>query len=67
MVQLFYTTYISVDFAHHEIFCARFGKGGIKQCKESENLDKSVKSLCCLLITFADSLNPDQAQQKGRS
>ena len=30
MVQLFYTTYISVDLAHHEIFCAKVGQGGIK-------------------------------------
>ena len=29
MVKLFYTTYISVDLAHHEIFCAKFGKGGM--------------------------------------
>ena len=32
MVLLFYTTYISVDLAHHEIFCAnvgvKVGKGG---------------------------------------
>ena len=26
---LFYITYISVDLAHHEIFCAKVGKGGI--------------------------------------
>ena len=26
----FYTTYISIDFAHHEIFHAKVGKGGIK-------------------------------------
>ena len=25
----FYTTYISVDLAHHEIFRAKGGKGGI--------------------------------------
>ena len=31
MVYLFYTTYISVDLAHHEIFHAKVGKGGIKQ------------------------------------
>ena len=31
MVLLFYTTYISVDFAHHEIFRAEVGKGGIKK------------------------------------
>ena len=31
MVLLFYTTYISVDLAHHEIFRAKFDKGGIKQ------------------------------------
>ena len=29
MVILFYTTIISVDNAHHEIFHAKFGKGGI--------------------------------------
>ena len=29
MVSLFYTTYISVDLAHHEIFRAKVGKGGI--------------------------------------
>ena len=29
MVYLFYTTYISVDLANHEIFCAKVGKGGI--------------------------------------
>ena len=30
MVSLFYATYISVDLAHHEIFRAKVGKGGIK-------------------------------------
>ena len=30
MVKLFYTTYISVDLAHHEIYRAKGGKGGIK-------------------------------------
>ena len=30
MVFLFYTTYISVDLAHHEMFHAKVGKGGIK-------------------------------------
>ena len=29
MVQLFHTTYISVDLAHHEILRAKVGKGGI--------------------------------------
>ena len=29
MVYLFYTTIISVDLAHHEIFHAKVGKGGI--------------------------------------
>ena len=29
MVKLFYTTYISVDLAHHEIFHSKVGKGGI--------------------------------------
>ena len=30
MVKLFYTTYISVDLAHHKIFRVKVGKGGIK-------------------------------------
>ena len=29
MVLLVYTNYISVDLAHHEIFCAKIGNGGI--------------------------------------
>ena len=29
MVLLFYTTYISVDLAHHEIFRSKVGKGVI--------------------------------------
>ena len=29
MVELFYTTYISVDLAHQVIFHAKVGKGGI--------------------------------------
>ena len=29
MVELFHTTYISVDLAHHEIFHAKVGKGCI--------------------------------------
>ena len=28
MVELVYTTYISVDFAHHEIFRAKVGTSG---------------------------------------
>ena len=30
MVLLFYTTYISVDLSHHEIFHAKVDKGGFK-------------------------------------
>ena len=29
MVLLFHTTFISVDLAHHELFRAKVGKGGI--------------------------------------
>ena len=29
MIKLLYTTYISVDLAHHEIFRTKVGKGGI--------------------------------------
>ena len=30
MVYLFYATFTSVDLAHHEVFVANVGKGGIK-------------------------------------
>ena len=30
MLLLIYTTYISVDLMHHEIFCAKVGKSDIK-------------------------------------
>ena len=29
MVELFYTSYISVDLAHHNVFRAKVGKGDI--------------------------------------
>ena len=29
IVYLFYAAYISIDIAHHEIFLAKVGKGGI--------------------------------------
>ena len=41
MVQLFYTTYISVDLAHHNIFGVKVGKGGIKYC----SMRRSVKTI----------------------
>ena len=31
MVLIFYTSYTSVDLAHHEVFRAKVGKGGIIQ------------------------------------
>ena len=37
MVLLFYTTYISVDLAHHEIFHAKVGKGGIITVESNVN------------------------------
>ena len=42
MVKLFYTTYNSVDLAHHEIYRAKGGKGGINSA-DAENA-----SLCGL-------------------
>ena len=55
-VLLFYTTYISVDLAHHEVFHSKVGKGGIRKvifglsvrlrpwfvCASSEGSDESV-------------------------
>ena len=38
MVKLFYATFISVDLAHHEIFRAKVGKGGIKYVQLSQDM-----------------------------
>ena len=40
MILLIYSIYISVDLAHHELFCAKVVKGGIKlqmQCLSFRN------------------------------
>ena len=50
MVQLFYTIYISEGIAYHELFSAKFGKGGIKMFNQfklnrishSYQLDQSI-------------------------
>ena len=44
MVELFYTTYISVDLAHQVIFHAKVGKGGIK-------MTKPIFTVCILNFT----------------
>ena len=33
----FYTTYISVDIAHHDVFHAKVGKGGISEINVCSN------------------------------
>ena len=38
MVYLFNATYISIDNAHHDIFRAKVGKGGIKLPASLETL-----------------------------
>ena len=43
----FYTTYISVDLVHHEIFCAKVGKDGI-------NYMLSLNLICKLHFLFDD-------------
>ena len=59
MVLLVYTTYISVDLAHHEIFCAKVGKGGINSSINGNRMVKfkeikmiirigSYSNCCCL-------------------
>ena len=58
MVLLFYTTYISVELAHHNIFRAKVGKGGINHSlaiklpseNEAENI---IYCQCCLMLCFA--------------
>ena len=50
MVKLFYTTYISVDLAHHEIFRAKVGKGGIniRNALNSSHISLQVQACCKL-------------------
>ena len=44
MVYLFYTTYISVGLAQHEIYRAKVGKGGINiDMAESKSLNSKAK------------------------
>ena len=45
MVLLFYTTYISVDLAHHELFCAKVGKGDILIMMSCFSLDLTEQSV----------------------
>ena len=44
MVQLFYTTYISVDFAHHEILHDKVGIGGMLDTEEQNWPKQSLNS-----------------------
>ena len=54
MVLIFYATYISVDLAHHEIFRAKVGKGGIKRQSYAKNVVFPAKDErnVCFLINF---------------
>ena len=38
MVELYYTTYISVDLAHHDSFRAKGHKGGINHVQQRFNI-----------------------------
>ena len=52
MVLLFYATYISVDRAHHAIFRAKVGKGGINVSSKvpGESSAQTRLSLHCSLM-----------------
>ena len=60
MVLLFYTTYISVDLAHHEIFCAKVGKGGIMSLNCFEMLTSWFQKIFCSF--FRDSMAANHQQ-----
>ena len=54
---LFYTTYISVDLAHHEIFRAKVGKGGINliiKSKYSSAIQKLKDCSPILIFLYLD-------------
>ena len=54
MVYLFYTTYISVDLAHHEVFRAIVGNGGLEIASEP-SIRVCVCVCVCVLATYAIS------------
>ena len=51
MVQLSYTTYISVDLAYHEVFRAKFGKGGINV--HVQNFERTPPDVWWINVTCA--------------
>ena len=52
MVELFYTTYISVDLAHQVIFHAKVGKGDIKLCLNFNSMYIYFNENCVLVTYF---------------
>ena len=65
MVQLFYTTYTNIDLAHHTIFRAKIGKGGINVDIQLTILTKCVQYLirdgtsilfCYILSLYANRI-----------
>ena len=44
-ITFFYTTYISVDLAHHELFCAKVGKSDILIMMSCFSLDLTEQSV----------------------
>ena len=55
MVQLFYTTYISVDLAHQVTFHAKVGKGGINVVKATFNVKERVRLVPVLKTIYHQS------------
>ena len=38
MVYLFYTTYISVNLGHYDVFHAKVGKGSMQEAKHNQHI-----------------------------
>ena len=58
-IYLFYTTYISVDLAHHQIFRTEVGKGGIScrnYCLTIYQLKTCYRFFCHFLKTVSLNL-----------
>ena len=70
---IIYNTYISVDLAHHEMFRAKVGKGGIKLVVPALSIFLLFMtivawSLVCswtLMAYFANSMDTDQTARLG--
>ena len=58
-----YTTYISVDLAHHKIFRVKVGKGGINMCKAKSSRIYLLDKMKMQSLHFGTSFSASCVEQ----